>query len=65
MNNVPKMVSSKDLDFISDMLNWNYFAVKECFNFSQIATDNEIKDELNEVGNMHYEHYKFILNLLK
>lgn len=65
MNNVPKMISSKDLDYISDMLNWNYYAAKECFHFAEEVQDEEIRNTLSDTGNMHIEHYKYLLSILK
>lgn len=64
MNKVPKMISTKDLDYLSDMLNWNYFTAKKCFNDAQCTNDEEIKKVLNDTANMHLEHYKYILNIL-
>lgn len=65
MNSVPKMISSKDLDYISDMLNWNYYVAKVCYHFMSEVEDEEIQEELNDVAEMHVEHYKYILSILK
>ena len=39
-NKVPNIVSSKDLDYLSDMFNWNYEAYKKTYSYV-----NEVKDE--------------------
>ena len=31
---VPNIISGKDLDYLSDMFNWNYLAYKKMINFS-------------------------------
>jgi hypothetical protein len=64
MNEVPNMISTKDLSYIADMLNWNYLAVKEACDSSNNISDEEIKKLLKRVSDMHLDHYKKILNLL-
>lgn len=64
MNEVPNMISTKDLSYITDMLNWNYLAVKEAYNNANKASDEEIRNLLLRVSDMHLDHYKRILNLL-
>ena len=45
---VPNIISGKDLDYLSDMFNWNYIAYKKSVNFSECVTDSEIKDMFNK-----------------
>ena len=40
-NEVPNIISSKDLDYLSDMFNWNYGAYKSSLNASNEVTDQE------------------------
>ncbi len=65
MDNVPKMISSKDLDYIKDILNWNLIASKKGFHYLQHIKDEEVKTAIEETTNMHAEHYKKVLNILK
>jgi hypothetical protein len=65
MDNVPRMISTKDLEYIKDMLNWNYVACKKANHYLEHIRDDEVKDAVTVVANMHNEHYKFILNILK
>lgn len=53
MNKVPNMISGKDLDYFSDMFNWNFTASKVAYNFSEMANDEEVKNKLREVATMH------------
>ena len=53
MNKVPNMISGKDLDYFSDMFSWNFTASKVAYNFSEMVTDEEVKNKLNEVAMMH------------
>ena len=64
MEKVPKMISTKDLDYLSDMLNWNLVIAKKAHHFANKTTKKEITEELDEVANMHSKHYEIILDLL-
>ena len=65
MNNVPTMVSTKDLSYICDMFNWNFTAAKKALKFSNEIMDSEIKAELERVYEMHKEIAEDLLNILK
>jgi len=65
MDYVPKMISAKDLDYISDMLNWNLVMSKKAEHFSNEVVQKDVKDELINISNMHQKHYNMLLNLLK
>lgn len=40
MKSVPNIISTKDLSYLEDMLNWNFVLIKKINNYL-----NEIKDE--------------------
>lgn len=65
MDTVPTMISSKDLDYIKDMLNWNFIAAKKAKHYLQHIQDNEVKEQLNQVCEMHKQHFNTLLGLLK
>ena len=65
MNKVPPMISSKDLDFIKDMLNWNFIACKKANHYLEYVQDEEVKTAIKEAADMHAEHYNYILGLLR
>lgn len=64
MNKVPVMISTKDLDYISDMMNWNFVCAKKSYHFASEVTDEEIKETLHQTARMHVEHYLRLVNLL-
>lgn len=65
MNNVPNMISTKDLSYIADMLNWNIIAAKKARHFYNEVNDQDIKTAMEKAFRLHEKHYKFLLNLLK
>ncbi|MDD4036415.1 MAG: spore coat protein [Bacilli bacterium] len=65
MDKVPQMISTKDLSYIADMLNWNLVAAKKTFHFANETNDQDVVNELNKVMAMHQKHYNTILNLLQ
>lgn len=61
---VPTIISGKDLDYLTDMFNWNYDAVKFA-NFSYVnATDGELKDLFLDIKNVHLNNLSIITDLL-
>ncbi len=62
---VPAMISGKDLDYLSDIYNWNFNVCKLANHFKEEVQDEEIKDLLNRVADMHKEHAKAVLNILR
>lgn len=65
MDKVPQIISTKDLNFIADMLNWNLIAAKKAYHFINETSDQDIANLLNKVITMHHKHYSVILNLLQ
>ena len=63
-NAVPNMISCKDLDYLSDMFNWNYGAYKSSSNAINSVSDSEIKDMLNKASNVFQGNISRILNIL-
>ena len=61
---VPNMISCKDLDYLSDMFNWNYGAYKSSNNAINSVSDSEIKDMLNKASNVFQGNISKILNIL-
>lgn len=65
MDKVPKIISTKDLDYIKDMLHWNLGASKKAFHYLNYIQDQEVKEIIKEASIMHANHYKTILNILR
>ena len=61
---VPNMISCKDLDYLSDMFNWNYGAYKSTCNAINSVNDVEIKDMLSKASNVFQGNISKILNIL-
>lgn len=61
---VPNMISCKDLDYLSDMFNWNYGAYKSSSNAINSVSDSEIKDMLTRSSNVFQGNISKILNIL-
>ena len=62
---VPNIISSKDLDYLSDMFNWNYEAYKKSVNFAESVEDSEIKQLIDKCSNTFHGTLTNILNILK
>ena len=60
---VPNMISCKDLDYLSDMFNWNYGAYKMIVNLE--VMDEEIKSVFNKASEIFLNNMKEILNILE
>lgn len=57
---VPNIISSKDLDYLTDMFNWNYRAYKNSYNAISKVNDKEIKDMLEKYLEYQKEVYELI-----
>jgi len=65
MNNVPEMISTKDLSYIEDMLNWNYTDSKKANHFKDEVLDEDVKEMINNVCMMHKNHFQELLSMLQ
>ena len=63
-NAVPNIISCKDLDYLSDMFNWNYGAYKSSLNASNSVTDEELSNVLLKVSNIFHSNMSKILNII-
>lgn len=61
---VPSIISGKDLDYLSDMFNWNFNAFKLINDFKEKVSDEEIKDLIERVCKTHKENLNAVLNIL-
>ncbi len=65
MNQVPNMISTKDLSYIEDMMHWNFTDSKKAFHFANEISDEEIKQLANRIAIMHKQHITKLLDMLK
>ena len=61
---VPNIISCKDLDYLSDMFNWNYSAYKNALNASKNILDENLKIVFDECSKLFYDELNNILNVL-
>ncbi len=61
---VPNIISGKDLDYLSDMFNWNYGAYKSSYSGSKMVNDEELKAMLEKASNIFHSNMTKILNIL-
>ena len=63
-NAVPNIISSKDLDYLSDMFNWNYGAYKSSLNASNSVTDEQLSNLLLKASNIFHSNMSKVLNII-
>ena len=63
-NSVPNIITGKDLDYLSDMFNWNYGAYKNTYNAIDKVNDEKIKNMLNNASEIFMNGMNTILNIL-
>lgn len=64
MYQAPKMISTKDLAYLSDMADWNFNAAKKCNHFANEVQDQEIKNMILQVAAMHRDNFDKIITML-
>ena len=61
---VPMIITGKDLDYLSDMFEWNYSALKEAKDFKDRAEDSEIKSMLKKACELFDKNMNLVLSVL-
>ena len=61
---VPNIITGKDLDYLSDMFEWNYNALKKVNVGIHNVEDEEIKTTLEEGYNLFKNNLNVILSIL-
>ena len=61
---VPNIITGKDLDYLSDMFNWNYNAYKNTYNSIQNVEDEELKSIMLECNNIFKDSINQILDIM-
>lgn len=64
MNEVPTMVSTKDLSYIEDMLKWNFTLIKKINSYVNNIQDEQLKELFNYIKDKYKNHYIHILECL-
>lgn len=63
-NEVPNIITNKDLDYLSDMFNWNYSALKKMNVAVNQVKSEEIKEKLTKGYNLFQNNLNLVLSLL-
>jgi len=63
-NSVPNIITGKDLDYLSDMFNFNYGSYKNTVNAIEQVTDEEIKNILTKASDLFYGNMNVVINIL-
>ena len=63
-NEVPTIITGKDLDYLSDMFNWNYSALKKMNVAVNQVKSEEIKETLTKGYNLFQNNLNLVLSLL-
>ena len=61
---VPNIISGKDLDYLSDMFEWNYIAMKKTNDMVNKTQDEDIKKILENGCNLFDQNMKEVINIL-
>ncbi len=65
MAKVPKMLSTKDLSYISDMLNWNMILINKINYFLTDISDENLSTMLKNINEIHMKNSNELINTLK
>ncbi len=63
--NVPDMISGKDLEYLTDIFNWNYNAFKCSVDHADLANNEDVCKLLDQAGNLFYSNMEEVLNILE
>ena len=61
---VPDIITGKDLDYLSDMFNWNYEALKKMNVAINQVTDERIRTTLEKGYNLFKNNLNIVLSIL-
>lgn len=64
MNTVPAMISTKDLSYLEDMMNWNLTLSKKAEHYSKEVKEEALKDAFTSLAHTCKEHYESLLQSL-
>ena len=62
---VPDIITGKDLDYLTDIFEWNYSAYKKMQNCIKDVNDENIKNELEKASNMFMNNLNKVLSKLQ
>lgn len=63
-NVVPSIITEKDLDYLSDMFEWNYLAFKNTKDAISNVLDEEIRNMLSRGSELFNNNMNLVLSIL-
>lgn len=57
----PSVITGKDLLYLKDGMSWLLDAMKKCSHFAGEVQDPQIKQAMNQIGQLHQRHYNLLL----
>lgn len=61
---VPRIITGKDLDYLSDMFQWNLSLYKKLSNCMEKVRDADVLEMIHRASDMFHGNTQVILNLL-
>lgn len=61
----PEVITTKDLMYLRDAMSWTLLAAKKCAHFAQECQDQDIRQAIDQAGQMHLRHYNMLLQHCK
>lgn len=65
MDNVPDMISTKDLDYLTDIFGWNLNASKKALCFSKSMEDESLCEVAHDIALMHADICHKVISILE
>ena len=62
---VPDILTGKDVDYLTDMSNWNYGALKKTNSYLSIVSNLEIRERLEEAISLFKDNLNEVLSILR
>ena len=64
MKSVPNIISTKDLSYLEDMLNWNFILIKKINNYIDEVKDEDVRKVLVKAYKELNNDYNLLLEFL-
>lgn len=65
MKSVPNIISTKDLSYLEDMLNWNFVLIKKINNYLSDIRDEDVVKTFDKAYKELMKNYNNILSTLE
>ena len=65
MKSVPNIISTKDLSYLEDMLNWNFVLIKKINNYLNNIKDEDVVKSFDKAYKELMKNYNDILSTLE